>query len=159
MEDIDIIAIIVALVGSGVLSTIITLLANRQIRKKEIEIKEARVKEIGAATAKALAEASGAVIQELREQVKCLDLKVAALRNKNRELVKRTKDLEIKYEQREEYVQKLRHRVKLLAKLLTRIFTVEDPHLTLEDIINGFTITEGDREFLEEIVSEVNNKD
>lgn len=146
-----VVTIIIAIVGSGLLDALVLAVANKWLRKAQTKEKEA-------SAARMLVNASHELLEDMREHVKCLEVKVAKLERKNRDLIKRVRELEKCHEERETYVETLKHRIKLLARLLTQVFVSVGEDVTLESLLNGFQVSEEDRAFLDEIVEEVNGQ-
>jgi len=144
----NVVPFIIAIVGSSVVSTIITAFAQRRLRKAEIKEKEASATD-------RIVNAYDKTVTRLEGRIECIYKKLSMVEEENRELKERIDEIEQRYTER---ISILKHRVSLLAKLLAKIFNSSNVNLTLEEFIDGFQISEEDRCYLSEIINEVNEK-
>lgn len=141
----NIVPLILAIVGSSVISTLITVFANKKIRIADVRKKEAE-------TAEKISSAYDKVVIRLEATITCIYKKLDKLERENNEQAKKIEEVERKYIER---IATLKHRVRLLARLLARIFAFSNGEITLESLINGFQVSEEDRSYLEEIVNDI----
>jgi predicted RNase H-like nuclease (RuvC/YqgF family) len=140
------IEVIVAIIGSGVATAIVNWLLNRGYKKAEIEYTHAET--VGKLTNN---------YGELLEKVSCLQQKVEKLEEDRDKLERQLSVMRDKYESSILHNDLLVQRVKMLAKILSRILCLWEEEISLDFLTSDITITDDDREFLRSIVEEANN--
>lgn len=140
----NIVPLILAIVGSSVVSTLITVLANKKIRGADVRKKEAE-------TADKISSAYDKVVMRLEARITCIYKKLDKLEKENKSLRERINEVERQYIER---ISILRHRVRLLARLLARIFASSETSIALDDLIDDFRVSEEDRVYLKEIIED-----
>lgn len=141
-----ILEILVAIIGSGAISAFVTWILNRELNKARVEYTHAE-------TVSKLTTSYG----NLLENVRCLQEKLKTLERKNSDLDARVRVMKDKYESSIAHNEMLVQRVKVLAKILSRLLSMWEEEVSLDFLTCNITITEEDREFLRRIVEEANN--
>lgn len=74
------------------------------------------------------------------------------------ELERDLDEVKARYEEARRANQVLRSRIKLLAKIMTRIIDASDTASCVDDLVNGMQITRDERAFLINVVQEANHQ-
>jgi len=166
--DIKLWQLVVALLGTGTVSSVVTAVVTAIINRK---VREAQIDDIQASAAQKVVEASQGLLTSMSERIGELEKesrkdseRYADLRRRYDELKKENQEIKRElclvkkqYQTSVKENELLKSRIKLLAKIVTQIVEASDSASCVDDLVNGMQITQEEREFLIGVVEEANH--
>lgn len=146
--DNDMIDIILTVIGTGVATSLLTWLLNRKINK-------AKVEDTHANTIQTLTDNYLKVLKQLE----CVKSRLKRMDEEKRELKRRMEILEDRHKSAILYNDVLVRRIHLLARILTKLFTIDNgSDIDIEDFLGDSNVSTDDKVFLEKIVEEAKDE-
>lgn len=134
------IPLILAIIGSSIISTLITVVAQRKLREADIRDKET-------AAAERIVNIYDKTVERLEDRIRCIYEDLGKLKKENETLRKRLDELELQYAER---ISMLKHRLGLLERLFAKIY--QRANGKLRELAGSIPLTEEDICYLKEII-------